>query len=592
MQSPTPSTVALRNVPAPMSIASLRSTAAERTGWHVDTALYPLLDELSRIGGSATATQAATRFDVLLRGVGQALCGVLGVSRCSVYLTTDGSTFSGLVDSNGTGRYDALVRSSVVNIATDPITAELVRTRAPVVVADARVDAGPVAATVRRLGIRTLVAVPLVADGSVIGAAYLHDEKRAHHFPAHDIARATLLARSAAPIVRQGQVVVAMRRCLDNGRVERDVLARTARGQLSIDAAAIVGACPTQLVAHVGKTLNRPVLLLGSNHELLQVSDSDERFGRAVRDAWRAADYARHAATATSVLPPAPHIGLTSRQIVSPIAGAGALVALEVGRRFDDADRHVLDHAATVIQLNRDTARVASPERAPFGALSARAAVEEIGFPAVVVWLGPSRATTTHNGHDPRGALEARGVVLPRTSGTGIVLPATDTASVVATLATDPTHVAVVSRVARTTEELLGACSEVDTIARMLEHNGVSGGIIALEDIGPARLVLANGTTASVSRLVNEALTPLLPPEIAPNLSELLLDTARTLIASDGSVREAARHLQVHENTVRYRVRRIRELAALDVAVPADLFQLQVALCAWDLLGFKAEVPR
>ena len=49
-----------------------------------------------------------------------------------------------------------------------------------------------------------------------------------------------------------------------------------------------------------------------------------------------------------------------------------------------------------------------------------------------------------------------------------------------------------------------------------------------------------------------------------------LLATLEVFFTSSRSVREAADHVGVHENTIRYRLTRIAELTGLDVATNAD----------------------
>jgi hypothetical protein len=580
--------------PKQISVAPPPASIAE-TRWRcVDHALDPLLEELSRLGASATSADAAARFDGLLRGVGRALCRVLGLSRCSVYLTPDACTFHRIVGFDTTPGRDDKGRTGVVDATTDRVTAELVRTRAPVVVADARTDARLVASTVLRLGIRDLVAVPLITGGTVIGAVYLDGGGRAHQHARSDVLMAAALARRAAALVRQGQVVLSLLRCIDKAGADREVLERTSRGQLSVDAAAILGGCPSQLVAHLAETLDRPVLLLGPGHELLHIAGTDEAFAGAVRRAWRPAAFTRHANGTAAVLPPAPLIGLDSRQLVSSVEGGGTLVALEIGRRFDDADRRVVDRAAAVLRMKGRARAGDAPGAATgsFGALAAASAAERVGFPVVIVWLSARTNGATHEATRALGVPGGAGVVVPRPSGTGVVVHAADPGAVAATLAeADTPGIVVVSRVVLTPAAMAVALAEVDAVSQMLEHNGVDDRILAIDELGAARLVLANGTAASVAPIVEETLAPLLSAAVGPALSTVLLETARTLIATDGSIREAARRLDVHENTVRYRARRLRELTKLDVAAAGDLFQLHVALRAWERLGFRVGCP-
>jgi hypothetical protein len=57
-----------------------------------------------------------------------------------------------------------------------------------------------------------------------------------------------------------------------------------------------------------------------------------------------------------------------------------------------------------------------------------------------------------------------------------------------------------------------------------------------------------------------------------------LLETLDALYAAGGVLESAARHLYVHPNTVRYRLRRVGEVTGLNPLQPRDAFTLRIAL--------------
>jgi DNA-binding PucR family transcriptional regulator len=65
--------------------------------------------------------------------------------------------------------------------------------------------------------------------------------------------------------------------------------------------------------------------------------------------------------------------------------------------------------------------------------------------------------------------------------------------------------------------------------------------------------------------------------------TQLVLTLAEYL-DHDGSVDATAAVLAVHRNTVRYRLRRVRELSGHDLGLPDTLFHLQLATRAWRTL--------
>ncbi|WP_261379937.1 PucR family transcriptional regulator [Rhodococcus rhodochrous] len=110
--------------------------------------------------------------------------------------------------------------------------------------------------------------------------------------------------------------------------------------------------------------------------------------------------------------------------------------------------------------------------------------------------------------------------------------------------------------------------------------------ILAVDDLGPARLFLAHGEISAVRHFVDDVLGPLLRK--APGTVDLLhtlqcwFDTAR-------NVRGSAQRLGVHENTVRLRLARVHALTGLDVAGDAsDQLSIQTALLVLRLQGHPA----
>ncbi|MFF3212954.1 PucR family transcriptional regulator [Streptomyces sp. NPDC002886] len=99
-------------------------------------------------------------------------------------------------------------------------------------------------------------------------------------------------------------------------------------------------------------------------------------------------------------------------------------------------------------------------------------------------------------------------------------------------------------------------------------------GLVRLADLGPRPLVLSGARTAE--GLAVRHLTPL---DAAGRSNADIEETARTYLACDQNVREAARLLAVHPNTVRYRVNRFQQLTELDLGRTEDL------VTAWWLLN-------
>jgi hypothetical protein len=110
--------------------------------------------------------------------------------------------------------------------------------------------------------------------------------------------------------------------------------------------------------------------------------------------------------------------------------------------------------------------------------------------------------------------------------------------------------------------------------------------IIAVDDLGPARLLVANGDVTAVRRYVDDVLGALLGD--VPGSNDLLR-TLQCFFDTGRSVRESASRLRIHENTVRLRMAKIHDLTGLDVASDSNAqLSAQTALLVLRLEGHPA----
>jgi hypothetical protein len=113
--------------------------------------------------------------------------------------------------------------------------------------------------------------------------------------------------------------------------------------------------------------------------------------------------------------------------------------------------------------------------------------------------------------------------------------------------------------------------------------------IVAVDDLGPARLLVANGDVSAVRRYVDDVLGALLGD--VPGSPDLLR-TLQCFYDTGRSVRESAARLGIHENTVRLRMGKIHDLTGLDVAGNSnDQLSAQTALLVLRLEGHPAIPP-
>jgi DNA-binding PucR family transcriptional regulator len=87
-------------------------------------------------------------------------------------------------------------------------------------------------------------------------------------------------------------------------------------------------------------------------------------------------------------------------------------------------------------------------------------------------------------------------------------------------------------------------------------------------DMGVLRAFMSTGTAEPARRFAEELLAPLIEHD---KTGAELMTTLRVFLASNAQYRKTASELGVHENTVRYRMHQIKQLAAID---PDDLDSL------------------
>lgn len=130
----------------------------------------------------------------------------------------------------------------------------------------------------------------------------------------------------------------------------------------------------------------------------------------------------------------------------------------------------------------------------------------------------------------------------------------------------------LVAAAAAAPDGVADAARMVGEVRRVAEASGRGPGLYLLDD------VLLEYQLSRPSR-ARDGLAALLGPLAG---RPELLDTLRTFLACGLDRRRAAARLQVHPNTVDYRLRKATELTTLDAARGADLLTLHAALAAHD----------
>ena len=101
--------------------------------------------------------------------------------------------------------------------------------------------------------------------------------------------------------------------------------------------------------------------------------------------------------------------------------------------------------------------------------------------------------------------------------------------------------------------------------------------MLTADELGAGRLLLNMVQRDEADRFTMNTLGPLLAG--ANRSLDDLLVTVRVFFENGRSVRNSARYLSVHENTIRYRLGRVLDLTGLDIATDSDArLTVQVAL--------------
>jgi DNA-binding PucR family transcriptional regulator len=135
-----------------------------------------------------------------------------------------------------------------------------------------------------------------------------------------------------------------------------------------------------------------------------------------------------------------------------------------------------------------------------------------------------------------------------------------------------------VSAVCREPEDFPRAHRELREVEELSRSFGWSRRVVTVDELGLFRVVVASGRVREAVRFADELVRPVREHDGADGS---LLATWRAFLAAEARVQRAAADLGVHENTVRYRLGRVRELTGKD---PASLDTLLTARAAFQIL--------
>ncbi len=580
----------------------------------------PISRVFSAFARVSVALERAGAVDDLLRVVVCEVRDLVDVERCSIVLRDEkAGLFRGCVGQGGDENIDAYVKRSLAGIPGDGMTLELLRTKRPVIIANARTDPRIIRSTVRFWRIHSIMAVPMVFDDEVIGVIYLDDDARPHVFTPADAEIATAFARLAAIAVTHAQSRLELRSKLDAAKRQLVALHRSAAVEERLSELVLAGSGLGVLVATLAQVLGKPCAVYGPDHTRLATSappnTEDAMLPRLLEPPCVEHPEVRRALEAGSderafIVAPLPDAGVMHRHLVAPIHGDselwGRLVVMEYRTRFLGSDMLTLRRAARLVALHMRAEQ--SAIEADWNAGASLAAelldgctdspmverrAERLGVnlnaPHAVVLVG-SRAGGCAEVSDFRAVLAAFRELSPQ-----LRCYATKSLDGVAALVEVPAGIeheafvegakklladvckrvgaanqiaAAISTVRSDAGSYGDAYAEAHQVLDCIRRFGSDAGPAALSaaDLGTGRVFLATSDAEAVRVFADSTFGELVRD---PSKKDLL-GTLGCFFENMGSIRRCAVCLGVHENTIRYRLARIEELTGLGVTHDPD----------------------
>ncbi len=565
-----------------------------------------------------------------MRMVAARACEVLAITRCAIYVRDEArDVFVGCAAHPG-AELESAVRRLILGGPNDRITRGILETRAPLLIRDAHSDPRALTSAVRAWKLRSLLGVPMMVGDQVQGLLMLDNGSESHRYAPIDVEIASAFATLGGSVLTLERESSALRTSLETANRQNRLLRRTAVAEHRLSDAILGGGGLAAIVELVCALTGKPAALYDSSGQTM-ASSSPSEGELAVTLMQDAHDDDGVRTLMEEVVPGAsatiePTVGadVRRRHLAAPVDVRGDrwgwLVIMEHPSRLVAFDDFLIRRAATHLALELAGRRQMASSSADARALLARQLIrgttveDDLRRSAEYLSVSIDRhrviaycnaAPGTLDTDDLVDALSARlGCDVLATRGPeGIALlievPETEVAAVAvrrikhslrAALGTvsDGVLIVGISTICRGPVDVPGGYRVARQVTRCIENfpHGPHHRVLAADDLGPGRLIVANGHPEEIQRFVEDVLGRLLQDE------EVCTDLLRTLEAfydTGRSVRLASDQLGVHENTVRYRLSRIHGITGLDVAGDADdQLSVQVALLVLRLQGHPA----
>jgi len=632
------STTESRPQPAAHGTEGVMSTVTASDD-RMDATASPLEPAFAAFARVTSTLETASSVDDGLRVIALEVARLVGVQRCSIQLREpDGELFRGRVGHIGGRSIDEEVRRSTAGTPADGLTGEVLRTRRPVIVSNAPADARMLQGTVRYWDIRSMMSVPMLSAGRVIGIIRLDEPGCMYAFTPADADLASVFAHLAAVAVTHAESKMELTATAEVARRQADALRRAAVVEDRLSALVLEGAHVQAIAAEFARLVGKPCAVYDAEHTRLAAAApdacADGILPRLLEEPARSTSAVREAFAAGSEMPadgrraapfvvgPLPDAGVLHRYLVAPICAQGEvrghLVVMEHKRRISGVDMLTVRRASTTLALHLTVEQRAAQADWDAGASltaelltmgtdqsAARRRAERLGVrleaPRVVAFVG-LRSDRSSAG-DFRSLLAAFAAVAPgvrvhaaaATGGVAAIVDVEHGGGDDARRATvreivrrlGPDMVAGLSSVCSNGQGYAAAYAEAREVVECIRRFTPAGGpeVFSSAELGPSRVLLATSDPDAMRRFAEGTLGGL----AADPTKRDLLATLGLFFDNTASIRRCAERLGVHENTIRYRLSRLEELTGLLVTHDPDA-QLRARLSVL-VLALEGRLP-
>lgn len=601
-------------------VALLPEPPAAASGSAVDMGAAGFQAVIRAFSDVAGALGSDHELDDLLHLVARKICELIEVRRCSVYLRDpDSSLFRGQVG-HAARNIDPQVKRLIAGVEADRFTQEILRTKEPVLLRDALADPRAIRSTMRAWKVHSMLGVPMLLRGEVMGIVFLDNEEEMHPFtPAHQELAATF-ANLAAIAIGQAQLTGKLRASIRTAARQNQLLRRGAEVDSRLTRLVLDGANLREIAQAVSELTGKPCAIADATFRCRAVASPPgldiAPVASLLERRWAEAPSVQAALAGLNqrmaVVGPIPGEGISHRLVIAPVRAReerwGYLVMAELGSQIGDMDAVVVDRAATIVALEVSAERrAAAAENDALESLASdlirgarhdESLERRADFLGVRLWSPHALCLIAAPTQAEEWAPTARRVIsvlapvepglrvlttgvaegvlailelpaeMPRVQAIARAKSAVEAAC--RTLAPGSDLAVGISGICRGPRDYVRAYGEVRQVLHCMDAFCPKGAlrILAVDDLGIGRLLLSASTRDDADRFVDDTLAALLTCE-DPRTADLLA-TLQVFFACSRSVRRSAAYLDVHENTIRYRLSRIEQVTGLAVATDAD----------------------